>query len=131
MTDHPQIFGGPVSAHPPARARRSDPITSHIAAESMTPAALSKQRSLVLWAIVQLERHGGDGATTVDICVRLAYENNTVPQQSVVARRCTDLRDLGLIEDSGVTRIGTSKRPLIVWKSTAAGREAVPTREVA
>lgn len=104
--------------------RATDPETSHAAAESIVP-ALGAQRRQVLWALVECERHGGmTGATAAEIVMRLAY-TGAAPQQSVVARRLTDLRDLGLVVDSGETRPGTSARQLIAWASTEAGRSAV------
>lgn len=101
-----------------AHARVTDPPTSHAAAESMQGPPLSDQQALVLRTLVECDRTGGyqhDGATAHEIVMRLAYTGHA-PQQSVVARRLTDLRDAGLIVDSGRTRPGASNRQLIVWQ---------------
>jgi hypothetical protein len=41
------------------------------------------------------------------------------------APRCTELRDSGLIEDSGERRRTHSRQPSIVWRITAEGRAAL------
>lgn len=48
-----------------------------------------------------------------------------VPQQSVVARRLTDLARAGLVEDTLTSRPGTSGRLLTVWTITDEGRRRV------
>lgn len=100
----------PVGAvpHLPARARRDDPPTSHAAARSMKPDVLSKQRTAVL-NVVKAYPHG---ATAYDVHGSLGI------QQSVAARRLTDLHELGLIFDTGRTRPGSTNRELIVWEPT-------------
>jgi hypothetical protein len=111
----PDLFSTP-------RARRTDPPTSKAAAEAIAP-ALGEQMRRVLWAVCEMERTGSLGATAHEIVMRLAYTGNA-PQQSVVARRLTDLRDRGLVTDSGWTREGASARQLIAWCATEAGRQA-------
>jgi hypothetical protein len=85
--------------------RATDPLTSQAAAASMRGRPLSKQRAQVLSFI----RASNTGATAFEISVVLEM------QQSVVARRCTDLHELGLIVDSGRTRPGSTGRQLTVW----------------
>lgn len=111
--DNLTLFGDPT-------ARATDPDTSRDAAESMKPYAGDECRR-VLTAIVAIETYGGEGATAHDIVMRLAYSGRA-PQQNCVARRCTDLRAAGLIEDTGDRRPGGSGRPLIVWHTTDEGR---------
>lgn len=122
MTAMPSLF----DSQPRKRVRRTDPDTSKAAAGSLDPLQLSEQRRKVLWAIAVMEHYGHSGkpgATTAEIVMRLSYTGHA-PQQSVVARRCTDLRDAGYIVDSGERRPGTSNTPLIVWVLTEAGRAA-------
>lgn len=94
---------------PHGAARRSDPQTSRDAAASMTGAHLSRQQGQIL----ELVREWGD-ITAAEI----ARATGHTIQQSVAARRLTDLRDLGLIEDTGVTRPGNTGRMCTVWAPT-------------
>jgi len=93
----------------PARARRTDPLTSHAAARSMKPDALSKQRTAVLNVVRALYGTPYDGATAWD-CAR-----SIGAQQSVMARRLLDLEELGYVRRTTRTRPGSSGRALIVW----------------
>lgn len=103
-----------------AHVRASDPDTSRDAAlaaeERLTP-----QCARVLAAIVEIDaRNDHRGATSHDIVLLLAYGSAPVPDQNVVARRCTDLRDAGLLLDRGERRMGGRGQPLIVWHPTFA-----------
>lgn len=99
--------------------RTDDPPTSHAAAKSIVP-GLGKQRAQVLTLIEQVDGIYSDGgATAYEVAARSEF------QQSVVARRCTDLRDLGFVSDSGRTRPGSSGRHLIIWYLTDSGRAAL------
>lgn len=123
MAEHPSLLDQPeMSGAPVGRmARRSDPATSHAAAESMTPEVLSKQRTQVLWAACDVHRrNGAAGATAWDVVRRLSFTGHA-PQQSVVARRLDDLEVLGLVERTELTRPGSSSRHLMVWVPTAEG----------
>lgn len=115
---------------PSRRHRRSDPKAAKAAAESMSGPVLSGQRHRVLWALDDCIRHGLPGASAHDVMMRLAYEPGGAPQQSVIAKRCSELRDAGLIVDTGETRRGSSHRELTVWTLTDEGRGYL-TREVA
>lgn len=90
-------------------ARLFDPVTSHIAAESMAD-HLTDQQALVLRTIRDA---GDDGRTAHDIALRLSTPSWQA-QANVMARRCTDLADLGLIVAVG-TRPGATGRPRQVW----------------
>lgn len=96
------------------RVRDTDPDTSQAAADSMTGAALTAQASTVLATLADLDRRRGVGATAYELHVELDGRY----QQSVIARRLTDLRDAGLVVDTGRRRPGSSNRQLIVWTST-------------
>lgn len=99
--------------------RTTDPETSHAAAASIVP-GLSTQRAQVLALIQQVDGIYSDGgATAYEVAARSEI------QQSVVARRMTDLHQLGLVRDSGRTRPGSSGRQLIIWMLTEAGRKAL------
>lgn len=100
--------------------RATDPDTSRDAALSIRE-CVGDQCRLVLTSLLEAERRSGRGATAHEIVMRLAYTGRA-PQQSVVARRLTDLRNAGLIEDTGERRPGGSGRNLIVWASTTEGR---------
>lgn len=109
----PTLFDGPL----PDPVRPDDPDTSHAAAASIAD-GLSAQRRAVFDAVRTVERHNPHrvGATAYEVQAVLAYTGHA-PQQSVIARRLTDLRDLGLVVDSGVRRPGSSGRQLICWKA--------------
>jgi hypothetical protein len=119
MGSYPVIPGQLTFPEPGARS--TDPGTSHAAARSMRD-AVTGQRRLVLRAVAWA---GADGATAWDIVTDLMRRGLPMIQQSVVARRLTDLHAAGLIEDSGDTRKGSSSRQLIVWRVTHAGKGAV------
>ena len=92
------------------RVRASDPDTSRAAAESIKP-VLGAECSRVLAAV---ESRGSMGATAYEALLVLERDGRR-RQQSVVSRRLTDLRDAGLLRDSGCRRPGMTGRWLIVW----------------
>lgn len=100
----------------PDPVRPGDPDTSHAAAASIAD-GLSAQRRAVFDAVAEVERRNRHrvGATAYEVQALLAYSGHA-PQQSVIARRLSDLRDLGLVVDSGVRRPGSSGRLLICWQ---------------
>lgn len=109
----PTLFDAPL----PDPVRPGDPDTSHAAAASIAD-GLSAQRRSVFDAVAAVERTNPHrvGATAYEVQALLAYSGHA-PQQSVIARRLSDLRDLGLVVDSGVRRPGSSGRQLICWKA--------------
>lgn len=90
------------------RVRHIDPITSAAAAESIRP-ALGAECSRVLEVI--RERRS---ATQWEIKQHLASAG-VERDGNCIARRCTDLRDAGLIVESGETRPGRTGRQQTVW----------------
>lgn len=90
-------------------ARLFDPVTSHIAAESMAD-HLTDQQQAVLDVI---RRAGHEGVTAHDIAKALTTPTWDA-QANVMARRCTDLAAEGLIVAVG-TRPGATGRPRQVW----------------
>jgi hypothetical protein len=106
-----------------AHARDTDPDTSHKGAEDVRP-RLGKQCARWLSVLRDYEDKRGEGATAWDL-IRWQWNGvDLMPQQNVVARRLTDLRDLGLIYDTGGRRKGGHGSQLIVWTRTYAGRNA-------
>lgn len=102
----PTLFDG-------LHARPGDPETAKDAAEAIRP-VLAPECARVLESL----KHYAHGATAWQI-VRDLADFGVHRDQNVVARRLTDLRDAGLVVDSGVRRPGRSGRSLIVWTVAA------------
>lgn len=104
-------------------SRRSDPRTSVDAGRSLEGQPLRDQQALVLGAVVQM----GD-ATAFELWEHLyarfiaGYPRS--PKENVIARRLTELRELGMVRLTGETRPGSSHRKQQVWAVTEAGRQA-------
>lgn len=81
------------------------PETSIEAAEAIAP-ELKRLQAMVLGAI---EEAGSFGRTADEVATRLELTPFTARP------RCTELRELGLIEDSGFRRENTSGRRATVW----------------
>jgi hypothetical protein len=93
-------------------ARDSDPRTSHEAAQR-DPYIRAHDRMLTLMD----HFHHPDGLTDFE----LAANNNR--QQTSLGKRRGELRDMGLIYDTGRTRPAPSGSSAIVWALTTKGRE--------
>lgn len=91
-------------------SRPTDPQTSKDAAVSMLPAA-KRECALVLETVRARNGQATAWEVRCDLATR-GYERD----QNCIARRLTDLRDEGLIEDSGQRRTGRSNRLQIVWR---------------
>ena len=91
----------------PARARNTDPATSHEAAESLNAKHLSDLQALVLaWfrkygpgTDEQLERH--------ECFAKLA--------PSTARKRRSDLLEMGLLKDTGKRELNSRGRSMVVW----------------
>jgi hypothetical protein len=94
------------------RVRFADPDTSVAAASSIRP-ALGAECSRVLAEVVE---RGNHGATAYEV-VQALRSHGIDRDQNCVARRCTDLRDAGLLVDTTERRPGKSGRQLIVWQA--------------
>ena len=81
------------------------PETSIEAAETMSP-KLKRLQAMVLGAVAEAGDHG---RTADEVAVRLDLSPFTARP------RCTELRQLGLIEDSGFRRANESGSRAIVW----------------
>lgn len=86
-------------------ARTSDPATSHAAA-SLDHTSMRLQ---VLEQLRLLVDAGCDGATTYEL-QRGLRDRGIDKEQGSIARRVTDLRDAGLVVDTGRTRPGAYER---------------------
>jgi hypothetical protein len=91
-------------------ARHSDPDTSHKAAER-APSVRAHDRRLVLHEHYEHP----DGLTDFELAANLGR------QQTSVGKRRGELRDIGLIKDTGFTRPAPSGSQAIVWALTPAG----------
>lgn len=99
-------------------ARRSDPGTSHGAAAAVTVKA-NNQRGILLAAF-------GATADPEGLTDEQAMEASVgVSPTSEYAKRCSELRDAGLIQETGGTRMGNAGRPRIVSAITDAGRQVL------
>lgn len=98
-----------------AVARRTDPITSWVAAASVSDHARSGERA-ALKALVEAGDQGLDD-------FELAYMTGWL-QTSVGVRRCSLVRQ-GLVEATDWRGTSPSGRSTIVWRATAAGRKAL------
>lgn len=97
-----------------ARARRSDPETSHEAARSISVKDLRSSQRAVLRTLAKLRK----GGTDVDIAG--AYDHYgysaIAPQSpSGLRTRRAELVDRGLVADSGLRKRLPSGRQAIVW----------------
>ena len=91
----------------PPRARRTDPDTSHRAAADATLNA-GTHRAKALGLL----RAAPDGLTDFELAAMLGL------QQTSIGKRRGELRDAGLVEDSGKRRPAPSGSAAIVWKAT-------------
>jgi hypothetical protein len=79
----------------------------------------------VFAAIYKVALGGGVGLTTEQVERQLGRTHQSV------SPRVTELRDKGLIKDSGMRRFTQQRRPAIIWTPTevavvAAGRDGLP-----
>jgi hypothetical protein len=116
MPDEAQLSIDDLAAQ--ARARASDPWTSHAAARSITEDQLRASQKAVLDAFRQ------NGAMHHEQLVGLYDRQHHVfgwPMQSPsgLRTRTKELRDAGFIEDTGRTVLLPSRRHSKVWQAVA------------
>lgn len=104
---------------PAPAARASDPVTSHEAAQRVARTAAT-DRALVL----RIHQQWTSGLTDFELA-DLAGR-----QQTSLGKRRGELRDAGLIRDSGHKRPAPSGSPAVVWVITDAGRAVDTERPV-
>ena len=102
------LFGHPVESiepEPQARARRTDPLSSHLAAaEVEDTGTASDQRAIVLQAVKD-----GPGRTAGELASRL-------PIDSVqTTRRLSDLCDAGKIRRGNTRECTIKGRQMLTW----------------
>lgn len=95
-------------------ARTTDPPTSHQAAAHAATKA-GTMRALALRALVQA---GEYGLTDFELA------RVTDSQQTSIGKRRGELVRMGYVEATGTTRPAPSGLPAMVWRVTAAGRQA-------
>lgn len=110
--DFPNWFPAPA-------ARASDPVTSHQAAQRVTRTAAS-DRALVL----RIHQQYTSGLTDFELAEMAGR------QQTSLGKRRGELRDLGLIRDSGLKRPAPSGALAVVWVITDDGRSIDTARPV-
>jgi hypothetical protein len=93
-----------------AHARRTDPWTSHAAADSLTSDKIRRSQDAVLRFL--RERGGMDDGTLV-----AAYDLQPPQSPSGLRTRRAELVSRGLVRDSGRTITTTSGRKSIVWEA--------------
>ncbi|QEA10828.1 hypothetical protein [Mycobacterium phage Weirdo19] len=115
MSAEPALFDYDGEPTPEARARTSDPETSHAAAGSLTPDRIRASQQAVL---VELGRHRF-GLTDHELVEAYtdAAEVGRVPMQSPsgIRSRRHELVDAGLVVDTGARIKLASGRNAIVW----------------
>lgn len=102
-----------------ARARKTDPVTSWVAAATVSQKAKAGERKALYW-IVQAK---GWGLTDFELATKTGCL-----QTSIGVRRCALVRQ-GLVEASGPLGFSPSGHRCMVWVATRAGREALAKLE--
>ena len=105
--DQPDMFG-----HNRAFARRSDPDTSHEAAEAVTPTLRKLQAEVLAFAAMC----GPGGFTDPELAEHFDC------QVSTYRTRRSELVAMGLLMDSGHRRLNGGSRKFAVWRITERGK---------
>jgi len=125
-----------VTPIPSAPARPTDPHTSHAAAAANSTRDLRRfstrsRTGRLLAAFDSAARSGRDGLTDQEAArtvEKARHHHLTVSQLEGTRRRCSDLRRLHLIADSGHTRQNVgSPEDSIVWAVTPLGKATAAT----
>lgn len=98
------------------RARPSDPETSHVAADGISPDDLRQSQVQVLLLFRE------EGPFTDERLVELCRERGVKQSPSGLRTRRSELVDKGLLEDSGDRQETMFGNPAIVWRTTKGGR---------
>jgi hypothetical protein len=107
-----------IDVEPKARARRTDPATSHEAARKINELQAASIQYRVLKAYARAGRH----MTRDEVVEAAGYR----PEDGVgVQRRVSELLNAGLLQETGSKRPGLSGRDQRVLSITPAGREAL------
>lgn len=97
-------------------ARASDPDTSVLAADADEPTRRFRT-GMAVEVLHDIGAAGERGCTVDEVC-----ELHPTWDRGVLARRVTDLRQAGLVVDSGRRRPTRRQCPAIVWRATGVER---------
>ena len=97
-----------------SRARRSDPDTSHMAADTSAP-QISKLQAIVLGMVAASELGLTDSEIDAQYASRVIAEGWPVVRYETPRRRRSDLAGMGSLVDSGIRRLNPFGRPEVVW----------------
>lgn len=111
MEDHDQLHFGDL----PQRSRPTDPRTAREAGKQLSPVTVNTRCSRYLVVVAEA---GRKGATRDEIASAVGAQG---AEDRALSRRLTDLRQAGLVKDSGRTRTSESCREQIVWTCTDRG----------
>lgn len=115
----PSVLGDSLFGDDPARARATDPDTSHAAAASVTK--LTTKRLEVL-RVLKLMGTPASDEQLVAFYPRAAFEPQSV---SGIRTRRRELADAGLVEQVSERGVTVSGRSACRWQPTPAGLEAL------
>lgn len=96
-------------------ARATDPETSHQAAEG-DETVRRFRRGVAVSALAEIRAAGIAGLTVDEL-----HGRHLEADRGTLARRVTDLRQAGLVVDSGRRRLTRRGLPAIVWTATTQG----------
>lgn len=114
MSGQLDLFAAPATR---GASRRDGPGTSRAAGRSMSGQILRDQQMRVVDALGRL----GD-ATAWEVTGWLNCGAIQPVQQNVISKRLGELRDLGMVRETGETRPGSSHRHQMVFALTERGR---------
>lgn len=102
--------------------RVTDPETSRAGAKDIKP----RQGSQIMLLLATYRNHSLFGLTDEEAGKQTAWKGSTMFDTRVCYwKRCSDLRNLGLIEPTGDTRLSTAGSAQQVCRITSAGLEAL------
>ena len=120
---HVETVDGSTHAHVPPSyilsptARNTDPITSHQAARAQTPAKVRSEHRLVL------ELLRWEPLTDFDLAERASQTLQRKVKSVSIGKRRGELRDLGLVADSGLKGRSDTGSAAVRWCLTDAGHK--------
>lgn len=97
-------------------ARRSDPITSHQAAASQTPAKVRTEHRLIL-ELLQWEP-----LSDFELASRASQALGRIVKQTSIGVRRGELVKVGMVRDSGIKGTSDTGSPCIRWALTNFGQ---------
>ena len=102
-----------------AATRRSDPWTSHEAAQSISWEALRKSEQSVLWVLRVYGKKGLTDPQLIDLYEKARIADGLAQQsESGIRSRRAELVKKGLVEERGHARLPSGRRA-IIWRATS------------